>query len=268
MCTGDKWVPRHPDLVRVKGYHPFVAEAPLTTLMHFGFLTPTSIHFVHNHGPVPHAAWDSWTVEVTGLVKSPQKLTMRDLLLFPSRRLPITLMCSGNRGKELSRVGYNSGKEVEGLNWGPGAVSTSVWGGARLRDVLRHCGTSVGNKRSPSNKGLGLGKRGYVRLLGADRYGTSIPLEVALDESRDVLLAYEQNMDLLTPDHGFPVTLIVPGFTAGRSVKWLHKIEICDEDSDNPFHLLENRMLPSHVEDLRTAVSDGQCFSSISAICF
>ncbi|CAM6088740.1 unnamed protein product [Calypogeia fissa] len=268
LATGDKWIPRHPDMVRVKGYHPFIAEAPLTTLMHFGFLTPTSLHFVHNHGPVPHAAWDNWTVEVTGLnVKSPKKFTMRDLLLFPPRRLPVTLMSSGNRGKELSRAGF-SGKEMEGLNWGPGAVSTSVWGGARLRDVLRHCGVGINRsqkkqkgQRNDLNNGQQNSRCGdccyYVRLMGADRYGTSIPLEVALDESRDVLLAYEQNMELLTPDHGFPVRLIVPGFAEGRSVKWIHKIEISDQDSENEYHALENRMLPSHVEDLQTAITEG-----------
>lgn len=256
LATDDKWVPRHPDLIRIKGFHPFNGEPPLSTLMHFGFLTPTSLHFVRNHGAVPQAGWESWTIEITGLMTKPKKFTMRDLLCFPSRRLPVTLMCSGNRSKELSKGGKSLG-----LKWGPGAVSTSVWGGARLCDVLQHCGVLMPKKR---------GVQYFVCCSGADKlapssssYGTSIPLEVAMDESRDVLLAYEQNGDLLTPDHGFPVRLIVPGFTGGRSVKWLNKIEISAEQSDSYYHLHDNRMLPSQVQDLDTAISEGTLLISL-----
>ncbi|KAG6547723.1 hypothetical protein Mapa_010536 [Marchantia paleacea] len=168
-------------------------------------------------------------------------------------------MCSGNRSKELSKGGKSLG-----LKWGPGAVSTSVWGGARLCDVLQHCGVLMPKKRgvqyfvccSGADKLEGAGKDAAPGS-GPSSYGTSIPLEVAMDESRDVLLAYEQNGDLLTPDHGFPVRLIVPGFTGGRSVKWLNKIEISAEQSDNYYHLHDNRMLPSQVQDLDTAISEG-----------
>ncbi|KAL2609555.1 hypothetical protein R1flu_028128 [Riccia fluitans] len=259
LATDDKWVPRHPDLIRVKGHHPLNAEPPLSTLMHFGFLTPTSLHYVRNHGAVPQAGWESWIIEVTGLMDKPKKFTMRDLLCFPSRRLPVTLMCSGNRSKELSKGG-----KTTGLKWGPGAVSTSVWGGARLYDVLQHCGVHMPKKRgvqyfvccSGADKPDGDDKKGTL-ASSSFNYGTSIPLEVAMDQSRDVLLAYEQNGDLLTPDHGFPVRLIVPGFTGGRSVKWLNKIDISAEPSDNFYHLYDNRMLPSHVLDLESAISEG-----------
>ncbi|KAL3677714.1 hypothetical protein R1sor_020670 [Riccia sorocarpa] len=260
QATDDKWVPRHPELIRINDNHPFNAEPPLSTLMHFGFLTPTSLHYVRNRGAVPQAGWESWTIEVTGLVDRPKKFTMRDLLCFPSRRLPVTLMCSGNRSKELCKD-----SKITGLKWGPGAVSTSVWGGARLCDVLQHCGVHMPKKRglqyfvccSGADKPIGTNKKTTSDASSSSSYGTSIPLEVALDESRDVLLAYEQNGDLLTPDHGFPVRLIVPGFTGGRSVKWLNKIEISAEPSDNYYHLHDNRMLPSQVLDLETAISEG-----------
>ena len=40
--TPDNWVPRHPDLVRLTGKHPFNVEPPLPTLMEHGFITPAA----------------------------------------------------------------------------------------------------------------------------------------------------------------------------------------------------------------------------------
>ena len=42
-ATPDKWVPRHPKLVRLTGRHPFNCEPPLPDLMERGFITPTSL---------------------------------------------------------------------------------------------------------------------------------------------------------------------------------------------------------------------------------
>ncbi len=101
-----------------------------------GYFIPTSLHYVRNHGYVPRTTWDEWRLEITGLVKRPTIFTMQQILeLFPPRELPLTLVCAGNRRKEVNMV-----KQSIGFNWGPSAISTSVWQGARLCDVLRHCG--------------------------------------------------------------------------------------------------------------------------------
>lgn len=42
-ATPDKWVPRHPRLVRLTGRHPFNCEPPLPDLMERGFITPTAL---------------------------------------------------------------------------------------------------------------------------------------------------------------------------------------------------------------------------------
>jgi nitrate reductase (NAD(P)H) len=57
-----------------------------------------------------------------------------------------------------------------------------------------------------------------------------------------------QNGDVLSPDHGFPVRVIVPGFTAGRMVKWLKRIIVTTKESDSHYHYHDNRLLPSHVD--------------------
>lgn len=48
-----------------------------------------------------------------------------------------------------------------------------------------------------------------------DALGT---LQVCMDETADVLLAYKMNGEELTPDHGYPIRLIVPGYIGGRMV--------------------------------------------------
>jgi nitrate reductase (NAD(P)H) len=100
-----------------------------------GFLTPVSLHYVRNHGAVPRASWDDWRIDVGGLVKRPTTLKMNDILRLPAHELPVTLVCAGNRRKEENMV-----KQSIGFNWGAAAVSTSIWKGVHLCDVLRLCG--------------------------------------------------------------------------------------------------------------------------------
>ncbi|KAI5079840.1 hypothetical protein GOP47_0005319 [Adiantum capillus-veneris] len=250
--TADKWIKRHPELVRLTGRHPFNSEPPLSCLMQHGFLTPTSLHYVRNHGYVPQAEYDEWRVEISGLVRRPQSFSMKQLVEeFTPRELPVTLACAGNRRKEQNMV-----KQSIGFNWGPAAISTSVWRGARLCDILRHCG--VIQKRSKQHQELFVCFEGAEKLPGGggSHYGTSIPLEMALDESRDVLVAYSQNGRQLEPDHGFPVRMIVPGFIGGRMVKWLTRIYVSDGESNSHYHVKDNRVLPSHVDAEKANAED------------
>ncbi|KAL2339838.1 hypothetical protein Fmac_007778 [Flemingia macrophylla] len=239
--TSDHWIQRNASLVRLTGKHPFNSEPPLPRLMHHGFITPVPLHYVRNHGPVPRAHWEDWTVEVTGLVARPTTFTMDQLLHdFPSREFPATLVCAGNRRKEQNMV-----KQSIGFNWGSAAVSTSVWRGVPLRALLKRCGIY------PHTKGaLHVCFEGAEDLPGGggSKYGTSIMREIALDPSRDIILAYMQNGERLTPDHGFPVRMIIPGFIGGRMVKWLKRIIVTTQESQTYYHYKDNRVLPSHVD--------------------
>jgi nitrate reductase (NAD(P)H) len=136
-------------------------------------------------------------------------------------------------------------KQSIGFNWGASAVSTSVWRGVPLRTVLKRCG--IYNRKSGA---LYVCFEGAEELPGGggSKYGTSIMREVALDPSRDIILAYMQNGDVLSPDHGFPVRIIIPGFIGGRMVKWLKRIIVTPQQSDSYYHYNDNRVLPSHVD--------------------
>jgi nitrate reductase (NAD(P)H) len=169
-ATADAWVRRHPALVRLTGKHPFNSEPPIPRLMSHGFITPVPLHYVRNHGPVPKADWSTWTVEVTGLVKRPAKLTMEQLATeFEAVELPVTLVCAGNRRKEQNMV-----RQPVGF---PRAISTSVWRGVRLRDVLRRYGVmGAANVCFEGAEDLPGG--------GGCKYGTSLRREVAMDPAR------------------------------------------------------------------------------------
>jgi len=52
-----------------------------------------------------------------------------------------------------------------------------------------------------------------------------------MDSRGDVLLAYEMNGAPLTRDHGYPLRVVVPGVAGCRSVKWVTKIIVSNEES-------------------------------------
>jgi nitrate reductase (NAD(P)H) len=136
--TPDDWVPRDPRILRLTGRHPLNCEPPMDVLMQYGFITPPSVHYVRNHGPAPQINWKTHRVEINGLVNKPMSLSMDEIIALPSVRLPVTLVCAGNRRKEENMI-----KKSIGFNWGPCAVATSYWTGVRLSDLLKHVGVKV-----------------------------------------------------------------------------------------------------------------------------
>jgi nitrate reductase (NAD(P)H) len=158
---------------------------------------------------------------------------------------PPTSIYAGNRRKE-----QNMTKQTVGFNWGAAATGCSVWTGVPLRNILLQAGLK--DKKDGAR---------FVCFEGADKlpngyYGTSIGIDLAMDPTADVIIAFEQNGEKLIPDHGYPVRVIIPGWIGGRMVKWLTKIIITDKESDNYYHFFDNRILPPQV-DKEIADKDG-----------
>jgi hypothetical protein len=59
------------------------------------------------------------------------ELTMEQLAALPAVTIPITLMCDGNRRKEMNMI-----RPTRGFSWGPGAASCALWKGVPLHIVL------------------------------------------------------------------------------------------------------------------------------------
>ncbi|KAL7473000.1 hypothetical protein ACHAXS_013379 [Conticribra weissflogii] len=249
--TPDEWIPRDGKLVRLTGRHPFNVEPPLSVLNKFKFLTPTCLHYVRNHGACPQLKWEEHRVRVGGLVATPLDLSMDEIAAMEPRELPVTLVCAGNRRKEQNMI-----RQTIGFNWGAGGVSTNVWKGVPLRDLLLKAGVSeknmagkhvefIGHEDLPNKVGPGPFKdEPWGKLV---KYGTSVPLARAMNPAYDILVAYEANGEKLQPDHGFPVRLIIPGYIGGRMIKWMTDINVLEHETKNHYHYHDNRILPPHI---------------------
>ncbi|KAF2456033.1 putative nitrate reductase [Lineolata rhizophorae] len=243
LKTPDSHVPRDPRLIRLTGVHPFNVEAPLSELYNEGFLTSPELFYVRNHGAVPEVKDEEipdWEFSVEGLVEKPFKMTLKELIAdFEQQTYPITLVCAGNRRKEQNVV-----RKTKGFSWGAAGLSTALFTGVPLAEVLR--------KAMPTRKAR------YVCMEGADQlpngfYGTSIKLSWVLDPDRGIMLAHMMNGEMLRPDHGKPLRVAIPGQIGGRSVKWLKKLIVTEGPSDNWYHLYDNRVLPTMVSPEESA---------------
>ncbi len=237
LKTPDSHVERDPRLIRLTGIHPFNVEAPLSELYDEGFLTTKDLHYVRNHGPVPKvddSAVLNWDFAVEGLVQNPFTMTLRTLLEeYEQVTYPVTLVCAGNRRKEQNVV-----RKTKGFSWGAAGLSTALWTGVVLGDLLKQAVPKRGAR--------------FVCFEGADKlpngyYGTSIKLNWAMDPNRGVLVAHRMNGEPLPPDHGKPLRVVIPGQIGGRSVKWLKRIIVTDRPSDNWYHIYDNRVLPTMI---------------------
>lgn len=197
---------------RIVTQSPENSETPLADAR--GWVTPTRLFFVRNHFDVPTIDRDAWRLSVGGCVARPLELTWDDLHELTQRTLLATLECAGNGRSFLST-------KIAGVPWGAGAVAHAEWSGVPLSAVLEQAGVDADAVE--------------VVCQGADRgsepdhpepmqFARGLPLKKALH--RDTLLALLMNGEPLTPSHGFPVRLLVPGWYGVASVKWLTRIDV------------------------------------------
>jgi DMSO/TMAO reductase YedYZ molybdopterin-dependent catalytic subunit len=192
---------------------PFNAESPLGALV--TPITPTGQFYVRSNFPVPALDAGTWRLHVRGLVERPGSFSLQDLRALPRTELTTVLECAGN-GRELMTP------VPPGTPWGLGAVSAGRFSGVRLRTVLDACGLDASVRELVFRGADG----GEVDGRAAVAFERSLPLARALHP--DTLLAWEMNGAPLTPAHGFPVRLVVPGWYAVASVKWLTEITAVD----------------------------------------
>jgi sulfite oxidase len=220
-----------PNLI-LRSEHPLNAEPPLA-LLAGRMVTPQELFFIRTHGNVPLLDPGRHRLRVTGRVARPLDLSLADLRDgFDAHRIGATLLCAGNRRVELNAV-----EAVAGTNWRQGAVGNAQWTGVRLSDILERAGAEHGDLHAVFSAADEVTIRGERSSFGA-----SIPLMKAL--APEVLVAYAMNGEALTPEHGFPLRVVVPGYIGARSVKWLTRISIDDGPSDNYFQQNDYKLLP------------------------
>jgi sulfite oxidase len=215
---------------------PLNAEPP-GNLLRKSFLTPQHLFYVRTHGSIPTVDPSSYRLRLTGLVEQSRDLSLDELrALAPARTVTASLECAGNRRAELMAVRPIPGE----VAWGSTVIGTANWRGVPLAEVLRAVGV-----RSQARH-VAFTSLDEARFEGTTvHFGASIALEKAL--SPDVLLAYEMNDEPLTPEHGFPLRGIVPGYIGARSVKWLGEIQLQERPTVNPYEARDYKIFPPGV---------------------
>ena len=143
----------------------------------------------------PNVPEGAWSLKITGMVDKEITLNLADLKALPSVTRPSTLMCISNE------VGGN-------------LIGTSEWTGVKLKDILAMAGVKEGATE--------------LILKAADNYSDSFDLDAAMRDG--TIVAYLQNGEPLTVDHGFPARVLVPGIYGMKNVKWVAEIELSDQE--------------------------------------
>jgi sulfite oxidase len=225
---------KHPEFIaRVE--HPFNGGAP-PALVAQNVITPNDLFFVRSHAGVPTVDPSTYRLTVDGMVRQPLSLSLDDLRHFPRRTLVAALQCAGNRRVEMEKIAPIPDEII----WGIEAVSNAEWGGVALCDVLEAAGVELGALHV-AFEGLDQNEKDDEQFP----FGGSIPLDKALRP--EVLLADTMNGAPLPPVHGFPLRTIVPGYIGARSVKWVSRIVVQAQPSDNYYQARAYKLFPSDV---------------------
>ena len=142
-------------------------------------------------GSVPTTDLATWTLEVTGEVERELTLRWEELLELPSREVTVDIHCV----TRWSRFDTT----FKGVHWSELAKVVSPKPSAR-----------------------------FVIAYAEQGFTSNMPLEAIEDE--DALIAYEADGEPLTPDHGWPVRLVVPSRYFWKSAKWLRGLELRADD--------------------------------------
>jgi DMSO/TMAO reductase YedYZ molybdopterin-dependent catalytic subunit len=68
----------------------------------------------------------------------------------------------------------------------------------------------------------------FVVVEAEEGYTTNLPLSYLLED--DALLAFRHDGENLSPDHGWPLRLVVPKLYFWKSAKWVRGLKLLDHD--------------------------------------
>jgi sulfane dehydrogenase subunit SoxC len=185
-----------------------VSFAPLQSL--FGIVTPSGLHFERHH-----QGW--WDIDpskhrfmVNGMVKTPKVFTMDELMRLPSVSRFHFIECGANTGMEWGNVAVPTCQYTHGM------LSCSEFTGVPLITLLEMAGADLKNGK-------------FVLAEGGDGSSMTRTIPMDLIKSGEVLVAYGQNGEMLRPEQGYPLRLVVPGVQGVSWVKYLRRVELGDK---------------------------------------
>ncbi len=147
---------------------------------------------VLHYGSVPGVDLATWDFRVYGEVDNPFRLTWSEFQALPRKRVSTDIHCVTRWSKLDTR-----------------------WEGVAIQSIL-----DLAQVRQAATHAVGRAEQGYT---------ANVPLSVLDDD--DVLLADTFEGEPLTPDHGYPLRLIVPKRYFWKGPKWIRGLELLDHDS-------------------------------------
>lgn len=178
-------------------------------------ITRNDEFYVRTNVGVPRLSAADYALRLRDLAGAEQRITLDKLRALDPVRITVTLECAGNHRSTIVPL-------PRGETWRGGAVATAEWTGVPLRRVLeQYClaGKATHFLFTGSDGGSLADGRRVV-------FQRALPAELAAGDGP--LLAFEMNGAPLPPEHGAPLRLLMPGWYAMASVKWLASIEALD----------------------------------------
>ncbi|MDR7485531.1 MAG: sulfite oxidase-like oxidoreductase [Armatimonadota bacterium] len=146
---------------------------------------------VLHYGSVPRFDPQTWDFRIFGLVEEPVRLSYQEFRALPTT----TITCDIHCVTAWSRIGVTF----------EGVPARTVLDLARIRSEAR-----------------------YVMVHGEQGYETNLPLEYL--RADDALFAHRADGRDLTPEHGWPLRLVVPRLYFWKSAKWVRGLELMAKD--------------------------------------
>ena len=222
-----------PGLTRVSAAS--VSFTPLQGM--FGIITPNGLHFERHHqgwfdvDPAQHR------LMVMGLVREPKVFTMDDLMRLPSTSRIHFIECGANTGMEWGNVA------VPTVQYTHGMLSCCEYTGVMLSTLLDMAGIDRRKGR-------------FVLAEGAD--GSSMTRTISMESALgDAMVAWAMNGEMLRPENGYPLRLVVPGVQGVSWVKYLRRIEVGDQPfftKDETIHYVD--LMPDGIHRQFTSVQE------------
>jgi sulfite oxidase len=156
-----------------------------------------------------------WTLTIDGeSVKNKKTYTLAELKSkFQQHTYQLTIECGGNGRNEFD-------PPAKGNQWTVGAVHCASWTGVRLRDVLEDAGIK--------KDAVYIGFHAIDQHLSGDPKKEPIsrgcPMFKALQD--ETILAFKMNGEEIPLAHGYPLRLVVGGWPASVSGKWINRISV------------------------------------------
>ncbi len=146
---------------------------------------------VLHYGTVPCIDKIRWSFQVKGMIHNPVEFTFDEFFKLPASEIKADFHCVTGWSK-----------------------FDLVWKGIPFK-IIAEMAKPYSDVR-------------FVSIFAEYGYSTSIPLEIAMED--DVIFAFELNGEPLTPEHGYPLRLIVPKRYAYKSAKWVRGVEFLEYD--------------------------------------